>query len=382
MTEASHPPPTLLVLDALANNGAVHISIDLAHRWAPDGATLGVVEHPSSAPALTPPAGTTVVFLSSRPGRLRGQLAGIVARSTRLLRQHDVVLNCSEIGIGLLVSYAAARVTRRPIVVAVHADLDAALKEWVPDRQHGVYRAVHRRVDAAICIADGVVAPLVSNGLPPDRITVVRNGIDLGAIRARAAAPGNLVRPGVPTVVTTGRLAHQKGYDTLLRAHARLVDRRPHRILFLNDGPERDALGALVAELGVTDTVDFAGMVAAPLPSVVAGTVFCLPSRHEGLPLALLEAIALGVPCIATDCSEGVREALDHGRVGDLIATDDVDALVGALDDVLTDSSRLRAKAALGPEHARTFDVETMAAGWAAALQAAVSRGRRRRHPR
>jgi len=110
--------------------------------------------------------------------------------------------------------------------------------------------------------------------------------------------------------------------------------------------------------------------------------VFCLPSRHEGLPLALLEAVSLGVPCIATDCSAGVREALDDGRVGDLIATDDVDALVVALEDVLTDSSRLRAKAALGPEHARGFDAEAMAAGWAAALKAAVSRRRTSGRPR
>jgi len=381
-TNPTGPPATVLVVDALANNGAVHIAIDLADRWAPHGATLAVVEHLPAASAMVPSTRTHVAYLAPRPGRLRARLPGIVARLTGLLRRHDVVLSCSEIGIGVLVSYVVARLTARPIVVAVHADLDSALEEWIPPSHHGVYRHVHRRVDAAICIADGVVAPLVRNGLPRERITVVRNGIDLPAVRARAAEPGNLVRHGIPTVVTTGRLAHQKGYDNLLHAHARLVGRHPHRILFLNDGPDRDTLGALTQELGITETVDFAGMVAAPLPSVARGTVFCLPSRHEGLPLALLEAVSLGVPCIATDCSAGVREALDDGRVGDLIAADDVDALVVALEHVLTDSSRLRAKAALGPEHARSFDAEAMAAGWTEALNAAVSRRKTSAHPR
>ena len=374
MNESGHPPATVLVLDSLANNGAVHITVDLATRWVDDDATLAVVNHPGTRPGVAVPPATRLHYLAPAPGRLRNQLPGVVAGLRRLVRQSEVVLNGSEIGIGLLLSYAAARLSRRPFVVAVHADLDSALDEWIPVRQQSLYRWVHRRADAAICIADGVVEPLVRNGLPRERISVVRNGIDLEAIRSKADGPGNLVRDGVPTVVTTGRLAHQKGYDNLLRAHARLVGDLPHRILFLNDGPEREALGALTEELGIVDTVDFAGLVAAPLPSVARATVFCLPSRHEGLPLALLEAVSLGVPCIATDCSPGVREALDDGRVGDLIAVDDVAALTDALADVLTDPERLQAKAELGPAHARGFDVGVMAAGWARALRAAVER--------
>ncbi|MDN5769514.1 MAG: glycosyltransferase [Microlunatus sp.] len=379
MTETHGPPVTVLVLDALANNGAVHITVDLARRWASAGATLAVVQHPGPTPELTVPDQVRLVSLARTSGRLRNRLPGVLRRSIWLARRSDVVLNGSEIGIGLLVSYVAARVANRPLVIAAHADIDQAMAEWISTRQQPVYRFIHRRADAAICIADAVVEPLVRNGLPRDRITVVRNGISLDAVRAKTGGPGNLVRVGVPTVVTTGRLAHQKGYDILLRAHARLVEQRPHRILFLNDGPERAELGRLAQELGIAGTVDFAGMVAAPLPSVASATVFCLPSRHEGLPLALLEAVSLGVPCIATDCSAGVREALADGRVGDLIPVEDVDALTAALADVLADPTRLRAKAARGPEHARSFDVEQMAAGWAGALSDAVNRGRRKR---
>lgn len=372
MITHAYPPATVLVVDALANNGAVHITVDLAHRWRKSGATLAVVNHPGDHPGVAVPDDTTVVYLSSAPGRLRHHVFTGFTRLVRTVRHSDAVLNGSEIGIGLLLSYAAARVSHRPLIVAVHADLDEALAEWIGPFQQRLTRYVHRHADAAICIADGVVDAIIRNGLPQERITVIRNGIDVAAVQERAAASDGIVTPGTPTVVATGRLAPQKAYDVLLQAHAQLVGTVPHRILIINDGPDRAALGALAEQLGVTDTVTFAGVRDNPLPSVAQASVFCLPSRHEGLPLALLEALALGVPCIATDSSPGVREALDDGRVGDLIPVEDVSALVSALEDALTRPERLRAKAALGPAHARTFDLEKMAEGWAEAVSSAT----------
>lgn len=374
MTDHAYPPAAVLVVDALVTNGAVHITVDLAHRWREHGATLAVLNHPGDLPAVAIPDGTTVVYLASTPGRLRRHLLSGFLRLARTVRRSEAVLNGSEIGMGLLLSYLAARLTRRPLIIAVHADLDEALAEWISPFQEKLTRYVHRHADAAICIADGVVDAIVRNGLPRARITVIRNGIDVAAVQARAASGDGIVAPGLPTVVATGRLAPQKAYDILLQAHAQLVDRVPHRIVIINDGPDREALGALAAQLGVADTVTFAGVMENPLPSVAQATVFCLPSRHEGLPLALLEALALGVPCIASDSSPGVREALDGGRVGDLIPVEDVPALVASLEDALTRPERLRAKAALGPEHARTFDVERMAEGWAEALSRASRR--------
>ncbi len=185
-------------------------------------------------------------------------------------------------------------------MVAVHADLDEALQEWVPPRLHRPTRYAHAHADGALAVAAALVDPLVRNGLPAGRIRVVRNGIDLAAVRDTAGGPGSLLAvradDAVPVVVATGRLAPQKGYDLLLRAHAQVVGDAPHRVLVLNDGPELAALQRLTAELGVSDTVEFAGADAPLLPTVADADLFVLPSRHEGLPLALLEAVALGVP--------------------------------------------------------------------------------------
>lgn len=359
-------PRVVLLIDSLSNNGAVQITVELARRWAGAGARLAVLQPPVGR-GLTAP-GVAVEQLTTGTTRLRRGLLTAVLRLGRLSRRADVVVSGSEIGFALITGFVAARATRRPFLVAVHADLDQALAEWMPRRVHWIFYWVHRRVDGAICVAPGVVAPLERNGLPAGRIRVVRNGIDTAAIERTARGPGNLVTPELPVVVATGRLAGQKAHDLLIRAHAQVVAAHPHRVLLLNDGPELAALQGLAAELGVQDSVHFAGAVAAPLPSVARADLFCLPSRHEGLPLALLEAVALGVPVIAADCSQGVRAALDDGRVGELVPVEDVGALAQALARHLADPTELRARAAHGPQHARSFDSETMAAGWAAAI--------------
>ncbi len=359
----------LLVTESLRLNGGTKVNLELAGRWPTTHARIAVLKSVPDPSEVTPPVGVRVERLTRGPVRMRSALVSAFPSLVALSRQSEVVVSASEIGYGLVAGYLAARAARRPFVVAVHADLDQAIQEWVPARLHRMFYWLHRHVDGAICVASGLEEALIRNGLAKDRIRVVRNGIDLEAIRRKAQEPGNLVTGDVPVVVATGRLAPQKGYDLLLRAHAEVVGRFPHRILILHDGPERAALGALADQLGVTGSVQFAGAVSAPLPSVARADLFCLPSRHEGLPLALLEAIVLGVPVIAADCSDGVRTALDDGRIGDLVPVDDVCALARALEAHLADRTALREKARRGPEYAKRFDSQAMAEGWAKALR-------------
>ncbi|TNM67424.1 glycosyltransferase [Streptomyces sp. NP160] len=383
---APRPPRTLLVADALFRTGATRVVLSLLERWGPGSGRLAVLGEPPGPSLLSAPPGAPVQLLSGPGQRLRATAVPSLLRLVALARRHEVVLATSEIGPGVVLAWLAARLARRPFVVSVHADLDDALAEWVPAPARPLLRLVHRRADAAVCVDAGVAGPVLANGLPPHRLHVVRNGVDLAAVRAAAAAPprtgthqdGDGEEP-LPVVVATGRLAPQKGYDLLLRAHAAVVRRVPHRLRVLNDGPELAALQALAAELGVTASVDVAGAVEAPLPEVARADLFCLPSRHEGLPLALIEAVALGVPCLISESSEGVREVLDGGRTGQLVPVGDVAALAAALEAHLVDPHPLRAKAAAGLRHVEQFDVSAMAAGWAAALHAAVDgRGRRR----
>lgn len=361
------PPTVVWVLDALYRNGAVHLTVQLARRFAPRGC-LAIVQRldPNDEVKVAPE--TRIESLSARGRRLRSALVPLTARLAALARQADVVVNGSEIGVGLVLCWISTRLARKPLVIAVHADLDAALKEWIPGRIHPLFYWLHRHVAGAICVSPDLVTPLIRNGLPPDRIRVVRNGIDIEAVRTAAQTPFDFIDPGVPIVIATARVASQKAYDVLISAHAQVVQTVPHRLRIYNDGPELENIRALVQELEVADSVEFLDPSIEVIPYVARASVFCLPSRHEGLPLALLEAVALGVPCIAADCSEGVRAALDDGRVGDLVPVDDVAAFADALRAHLLNPEPLSIKAQRGPEYARSFDANVMADEWSAAL--------------
>jgi len=106
--------------------------------------------------------------------------------------------------------------------------------------------------------------------------------------------------------------------------------------MILGDGPERSSLEALVAERGLTGSVDLPGWISNPYPYMAHAGVFVLSSRWEGLPSVLIEALFCGVPVVATDCLSGPREILEGGRYGALVPVGNEDALAAAIERALT----------------------------------------------
>jgi glycosyltransferase involved in cell wall biosynthesis len=132
--------------------------------------------------------------------------------------------------------------------------------------------------------------------------------------------------------VAVGRLEPQKDHDTLLRAfaHARAGGLEASLVV-VGDGSRRSALESLAAELGVERHVHFTGFVDDPYPWMGSATAVVLSSRYEGSPNVLLEALALGVRCVSTDCPHGPAEILTDDRLGSLVPVGDPVALAGAL---------------------------------------------------
>src|SRR5206468_1564283 len=110
-------------------------------------------------------------------------------------------------------------------------------------------------------------------------------------------------------------------------------------------------------ELGVQDSVELAGYVENPYPITSTADLFVLSSRTEGMPLTVLEALAVGAPIIATRCATGVELLLDGGKYGELIPPGSVEAMASAIERNLRDPALLRESAAHGPRWALTFDV-------------------------
>ena len=213
---------------------------------------------------------------------------------------------------------------------------------YEPDRSsYWQLRALARGVDRYLAVSGEIAAELVEDlGWPAEKVEVVYNAVDV----ERAAVPAP---PGLreqlggsetrPLVLTPARLNAQKGHDALLEAVAEV----PGALFLLaGDGPERERLEGRATELGVAERVRFLGRREDVPQLLGACDVFCLPSLYEGSSLAVLEAMAAGIPIVSSAIG-GTEELIEDGRSGLLVPPGDAPALAAALRRLL-DDPRLR----------------------------------------
>ena len=217
---------------------------------------------------------------------------------------------------------------------------------------------VVRRADAVIAQNHESRKEMVALGVAPGRCHVVPNGIEV--LRFAAPRPAHAGR-GAIQLLCVGRLAEQKGLDVMLQALPAVRSAMgPTTLRILGEGHERGRLERLAAELGVASDVRFEGLVSDVRPYLSAAEVFVFPSRYEGHPHALLEAMAAGVPVVGT-AVQGTIEVIRDGVEGLLVPPDDAGALARALVAVLQDEP-LAARLAAGARArvASEFSVQKM----------------------
>jgi glycosyltransferase involved in cell wall biosynthesis len=235
----------------------------------------------------------------------------------------------------------AARAAGVPVVVRTEH-----LPQVITDsEERDEYRSLIPRVDRFVCVSEDARPGFLRAGVPPAKLVVVRNGIRHREPRRGRAA----VRSGLGlgardrVVLTVGRLAEQKGHRSLCRAVPAILERVPNaRFLWAGDGPLEGELRALACRLGVDETVRFLGRRDDVPDLLGAADLFVLPSLFEGLPLAVLEAMAAGLPVVATRAG-GTAEVVDDGVTGHLVPAGDVAALADAVADLLRHPARARA---------------------------------------
>jgi glycosyltransferase involved in cell wall biosynthesis len=337
-----------LVLPDLSGGGAERVMLQVAGGLARDGREVRLVLGKARGPlARQLPAGVVVDELGR--AHVREMVPGLV-RHLRAHRPSCLVSTLDHTNVTALVARGLAR-TRTPVVVRVANTMTEVARQPGQRRDRAtvqVARRVYPWADALVAPSAGVAADVVELVRPRclPHLHVIPNPVIGPDLTTRAQSPSG--HPwldgdgGPPVVLAVGSLTAKKNHGLVVRAVARVRRHRPVRLVVLGGGPERGALLAEATRLGLapgTD-VDLPGWVDDPFPHLARCAVFVLGSDREGLPGALIQAVACGARVVATDCRSGPREVLDEGRVGRLVPVGDVDAMAAALTAALDEHDR------------------------------------------
>ena len=201
-------------------------------------------------------------------------------------------------------------------------------RELNPDKSGGqirLQRLAYRCATKVVANSPAARGVLEAEGVAPGSIAVIPNGIDGAAF---AAAPP---RAEIRTVITVANLRAEKGHDTLLEAAAQLAAVHPRlRFQFVGAGPRRADLEALAAARGLSSRVEFLGHRDDVPELLSAADLYVLPSRSEAFPNGAIEAMAAGLPVVASAVG-GLKDLIEDGRTGVLVPADDPSALATAI---------------------------------------------------
>ena len=306
---------------------------------------------------------------SRSPGPATARETARLARVVREVAPDLVHLHSAKAG---LAGRLALR-GRRPTVFQPHAWSFEAVGGALRALTLGWERIAVRWADAVVCVSEGERLRGAEAGVAA-RYAVVPNGVDLDAYPPagedeRRASRAALGAGDGPLAVVVGRLSQQKGQDVLLSAWPAVVERVPGaRLVLVGDGPEREPL-----ERAASESVRFAGQVPDAAGWLAAADVVVVPSRWEGAPLVLLEAMARARSVVATDVA-GARECLAEGG-GEVVPIGDADALATATADRLLDRERAAREGAAGRARVeQAFDVRAASAAMAAVYDDVLAR--------
>lgn len=313
------------------------------------------------------PEGVRVVHLNAR--HTWTSLPALVrylrhARPRALLAAKDRAIQVAVIA-RMLARAPVRLVGRLGTTVSAALEGQGRLRRWF---WYSGMRLFYRGTDAIVAVSEGVAADVARiTGLPPARLPVVRNPAWSPEIEHLAQAPVThpwFAARGAPVILGVGRLTRQKDFPTLMRAFARVRAQRRCRLLILGEGRGRAELMGLARKLDIVADVSLPGFVSNPYACLARAQLFVLSSRWEGSPNVLTEALALGIPVVATDCPSGPREILRDGYYGKLVPMNDDVALARAIEETLDrplPSARLK-------EAARPYTLAAATAGYLAVL--------------
>jgi glycosyltransferase involved in cell wall biosynthesis len=327
----------ILAVNAMQDGGAERVAATLVNAWAARGDSVTLVATFSGRGKCFYPLSSEVrlVFLADAVPHKHQGATSYIARFrafrslVREMRPDVIVSFLTSVNISTVV---ASRGLGTPIIVSEHTNpvADGRSTFWKV-----LCRLVYPRADAVTVLTQGVVGAFMKRVPGMRQIVVMPNPVpdELLIKKRQPFKQGSRKR-----LIALGRLHELKQFDILIDAFALLADRFADWDLWIwGEGSKREALEAQVARLGLSTRIQLPGQTPTPWDEMARAQAFVLSSRYEGLPMALMESMALGLPCASFDCPSGPRELTRNGQDGLLVPPGDAKALAEALFRLFSD---------------------------------------------
>jgi glycosyltransferase involved in cell wall biosynthesis len=334
----------------------------------------------------------TVIYLYSHPGEHINFPKGVslvplgvrharwaplpLARFIRKSKPHFLISMPAIINIPAILGSLLAGSHQTKLIISEHATM--SYKSYIEHKNEFnmhvipvLARLLYRMADGLCvnsqCVLDDLFQVIRLN-MQHSYTTVIPNPIDIDKVRSYSkATTGHLwqEQKTTPVILSVGRLAKQKNFPLLLRAFAIVRQKINVKLIILGDGPERGYLQELTKSLGLEEHIQLPGFFSNPWSYMAGADVFVLPSEEEAFGLVLVEAMACGIPVIATDAiGGGPRSILENGRSGILVPSQNPNTLADAILKVLSSPDLHHQLCTAGKQRCETFRPENIAQQW------------------
>jgi len=249
-----------------------------------------------------------------------------------------------------------------PVIVEEHTD---PTQSSLGGTVRLLRRLLYRRARAVVVLHPGI-ARWARDFVGSEAIHVIPNPIS-----PQFHQNGRVERAkGGHCIIAIGRLEPVKGFDMLLRAFAEPAKQHPGWTLkIIGDGSKRDQLQALASALQIRDRVIWEGAIKEPEKELLRSDLFVLSSRYEGFPMALLEAMACGLPVVSFDCPSGPREIIHDGEDGLLVPPNEIGALATAMSRLMSSENERKRLGERAAHVVDRFGLPRIADMWAAVFE-------------
>jgi GalNAc-alpha-(1->4)-GalNAc-alpha-(1->3)-diNAcBac-PP-undecaprenol alpha-1,4-N-acetyl-D-galactosaminyltransferase len=252
-----------------------------------------------------------------------------IRQTVQTFKPDTVISFIDLINIIMVIALAGTKI---PLIVCERTDP----RQHPISRSRSFARVLSYPFSSGLVVQTSSVAEWAKTIIPASKIEVIPNFVRM---LPETQNPQGQEESKQPYILAMGRLDKHKGYDLLIQGFAAAkTSHAEWRLVILGDGPERSNLEELASCLGIRDDVMMPGVVGEPTDWLRKAFFFVHPSRYEGFPNAILEAMACGLAVIATDCPSGPAEIIRHNENGLLVPKDDVNALSAAMLSLMKDN--------------------------------------------